>query len=112
MRLQEKTVLPGNGKPRRIRRRYDQARTPFDRLCTTEALTTEQKAHLQSLRDMTNPRRLRREIQDLLANIFTLPGANPDTCDDVRGTLWLQPPPEKGAGFLGTLSFGRTIPVR
>lgn len=112
MRLQEKTILPVEGKPRRVRRRYDQARTPFDRLCTTEVLTAEQTANLQSLRNMTNPRLLRREIRISLASLFTLPGANPDTCEDVRRTLWLQTPPERGDGFLVTLSFDRTIPAR
>jgi len=112
MRLQEKTVLPADDQPRRVRRRYDQARTPFDRLCTTGALTAEQKANLQSLRDMTNPRLLRREIRTLLTHLFTLPVANPDTGEDVRETLWLQPLPEKGDGLPVTLSFDRTIPAR
>jgi hypothetical protein len=108
MRLREKTILPESG----IRRRFDQARTLFDRLCLTEALTSEQKEDLLSLRNKTNPRLLRREIQDLLANLFTLPGADPDNGEDVRRTLWLQSPPQKGDGSLVTLSFDRTIPAR
>ena len=35
MHLVEKTVILEDGKPVRVKRRHDQARTPFDRLCAT-----------------------------------------------------------------------------
>jgi hypothetical protein len=43
------------GQPSHITRRYDQAQTPFDRLCATGALSDAQRQELQALRDRTNP---------------------------------------------------------
>jgi hypothetical protein len=37
MRLAEKIVTHVEGQPARVKRRYDQARTPFDCLCETTA---------------------------------------------------------------------------
>jgi hypothetical protein len=51
LRLTEKVVLPGaDGQPTRIKRRHDQARTPFDRLCDTDAIFPEDKELLEALR--------------------------------------------------------------
>ncbi len=87
MRLTEKTWLQKEGQPSRLRRRHDEARTPFDRLCATEAIPQEQRARLEALRDQTNPRQLRQEIYDLLYYISSLPGAVPGITEDVRLTL-------------------------
>ena len=46
----------------RVRRKWDEAKTPFERLVATGVLTPERHAALEALRDGTNPRALRREI--------------------------------------------------
>ena len=46
----------------RVRRKWDQAQTPFERLAATGALSSQRRADLEALRDHTNPRALRREI--------------------------------------------------
>jgi len=87
MRLAEKIVIPTEGQPTRIKRRYDQARTPFDRLCETTAIAQKRRERLEALRDQTNPRQLRQEIYDLIDYIFSLPGAVPGKTEDVYQTL-------------------------
>ena len=87
MRLREKTVIREQGQASRIKRRFDKAATPFDRLCATEAISPQQKDRLQTLRDQTNPRQLRREIYDLIDHIASLPCAVPGVTEDVRQTL-------------------------
>ena len=87
MRLTEKTWPQNDGKASRVRRRYDQARTPFDRLCATNAISHDQKEQLQAFRDQVNPRQLHREIHDLIDNIFSMPGAKPGSTENVRLTL-------------------------
>jgi len=67
MRLKEKTVVPQPGRHARIKRRFDDARTPFDRLCTTGVLDEERRMALEALRRSTNPRKLRDDIYDRTA---------------------------------------------
>jgi hypothetical protein len=87
MRLTEKTWVQDEGQPARPKRRYDKARTPFDRLCSTKAITQEQRVHLEAIRDQINPRQLRQEIYDQIDYIYSLPGAGPGDTQDVRLTL-------------------------
>ena len=88
MHLAKKTVLPSpDSSSRRIKRRYDQAKTPFDRLCATDVLSQEQQEHLTALRELTNPRQLRSEIYTLIDYIYSLPLAVPETTEDVYQTL-------------------------
>jgi hypothetical protein len=88
MHLTEKS-FSGEGTPgARVKRRYDRASTPFDRLCTTTAISQERREQLQALRDQTNPRRLRQQIQDLVDYLLSLPGATPGSTEDVRLTLF------------------------
>ena len=57
MRLCEKIVLPADdGRGTRIKRRFDDAQTPFDRLCATGELDKSQRVHFEALRRQTNPR--------------------------------------------------------
>ena len=131
MRLREKTSIREEGQPSRIRRRFDKAATPFDRLCATKAIPPEQKDRLDALREQTNPRQLRQEIYDLLDCIATLPCAVPGITEDVRQTLVMtltperegDPPSHSSHGHNGknprkegtrpvTLSFEGTIPLR
>jgi hypothetical protein len=71
MSLKEKIIFSVEGQSTRIKRRYDEARTPFDRLCQTKAITQQRREQLEALRDRTNPRQLRQEIYDLQNYIFS-----------------------------------------
>ncbi len=87
MRLAEKTWIREEGRPSRVKRRFDEAATPFDRLCTTKAIPEALVEQLRTFREQTNPRQLRREINELLDHIATLPCAVPGVTEDVRQTL-------------------------
>jgi hypothetical protein len=104
MRLQEKTYLPNGDGTHRLKRRFDTAQTPFDRLCATNAITPEERQRLEQLRNQTNPRALRREIYDLLDKLFDTPGATPGITEDVHDTLSAAPTLQKGEGILVTSS--------
>jgi len=106
MRLNSKTVLTVVGQPPRIKRGYDQAQTPFDRLCATTAIAESERLRLQTLREQTNPRQLRRNIYDLLDQLFNLPGATPGITEDIFETLNITTL-QKGEDFPVTLSFDR-----
>ncbi len=68
LRLAEKTVCAaGEGHASRIRRRWDVAQTPYQRLLATGTLAPSQRTRLQALYDQTNPRALRQHIYDRLA---------------------------------------------
>ncbi len=77
-----------------IKRRYDQAQTPFDRLCETNAIQPEHRDALARQRDRINPRRLRQEIYDLLDQLFALPGAIPGITEKAFATLLFHPQSE------------------
>jgi hypothetical protein len=97
MRLAEKIVLPAhNGRGTRIKRRFDDARTPFDRLCATGQLDKRQREHFEALRDQTNPRQLRQDIYALLDQLFALPNAPDGSTQDVYLTLFIPPQFTKG----------------
>lgn len=87
MRLVEKTVVDDTQQPSRFRRRFDQAQTPFERLCATGLLTEQQENALRRLRQQTNPRQLRQAIYDSLAKLSTLPPAAGGRTEDVFQTL-------------------------
>jgi hypothetical protein len=128
MRLKEKKLTCLQGQPSRVKRRYDDASTPFDRLCATRAIPREWQEELAALRENTNPRHLRRQIYDLIDQIEALPCATPGVTEDVHQTLAAHPsatgtiesqsdsfeaskpkPPGKEGTSLVTLSFdGKT----
>ncbi len=113
MRLSEKIVLPAdNGRPSRVKRRFDDAQTPFDRLCATDVLSAQQQQQLRTLRDATNPRQLRQHIYALLDQLFVLPLASPGSTQDVYLTLFDPPNFTKGEDIPVTLSNDRTIPAQ
>ena len=88
MRLAEKIVIPAsNAQPGRVRRRYDQPRTPFERLCETDAISDQKREQLTALRERINPRTLRQEIYALRAELFSLPNAAPEVTENVHQTL-------------------------
>jgi len=87
MHLTEKTVVHQADGTTQIKRRYDRAQTPFDRLCATAAILPAHRAQLTALRDQTNPRQLRREIHAARDQLFALPEAQPGVPEDVHQTL-------------------------
>lgn len=87
MRQVEKEFISEDGQLIRVKRRFDDAKTPFKRACDAHALTKERQAELTHLRDQTNPRRLRQDIYALLDQLFQLPNAAPDAVEDVMLTL-------------------------
>lgn len=91
MRLSEKTVLPANGSRPRVKRRYDQPQTPFERVCARSGFPPEKQQALETLRAATNPRKLREEIYTLLDQLLNLPNARPGKTEDVYQTLFQLP---------------------
>jgi hypothetical protein len=115
MRLVEKTTVSSPlapDQPLRIRRRFDRACTPLDRLCATDVISERQKQELRTLRDQTNPRQLRREINQLLDHIFSLPGAVPGQTENVYDTLFAPMEMQEGEDIPVALSFERITTLR
>jgi hypothetical protein len=109
MRLTEKTVIRQEGQPTRIKRRYEAARTPFDRLCATDVLLPDHDQQLQALRQRINPRRLRQQIYQAIDELFALPNAVPDVPQDIHQTLVQPSDSQKGGDDPLTFSFNRTL---
>jgi hypothetical protein len=65
MHLVEKTTRGD-----KVHRKWDQACTPFERLKATGKLTAEQQQRLQTLYEQTNPRTLREQIYQGLAQLW------------------------------------------
>ena len=93
MRLAEKIVIRDKGQISRVRRRFDTAQTPFDSLCAAGGIQNERHEELTHIREMINPRQLKREIYDSLHRIFMLPNAAPGVTEDVYLTLCAAPVP-------------------
>jgi len=83
----EKTILTLEDGSTRIPRRHDTARTPFERLCETTAISPQRRAEIEALRDRTNPRHLRQEIYDAIPRLFDMPNAVPGQPQNVYDTL-------------------------
>ena len=66
MHLSEKTVVGD-----KVRRKWDQACTPFERLKATGKLSAQQEQRLQTLYEQTNPQQLREEIYHRLAQLWS-----------------------------------------
>ncbi|NIV32168.1 MAG: DDE-type integrase/transposase/recombinase [Anaerolineae bacterium] len=109
MHLVGKEVIREDGQPARVKRRHDEARTPFDRLCQTDAILPDHRELLEGLRDAINPRRLRQEIYDAIEHLFALPGAVPGIGENVH--LSLAKNREKGDDDWLSFEFNRT-PIR
>jgi hypothetical protein len=65
LHLKEKTVVGDQ-----VRRKWDQAQTPYQRLVATGILTPQQQQELQGLYERTNPRHLRAEIYRRLTHLW------------------------------------------
>ncbi len=85
LHITEKTLVVNDGQRPHLKRRYDTAATPFDRLCATPVLAAPDQRALACLRQQTNPRRLHRQVHTLLDYVLALPAA--DGPQDVRATL-------------------------
>jgi hypothetical protein len=115
LRLTEKTVVSTpDGRFVRVKRRFDTAQTPFDRLSASGILSPADQQRLQDLHDTLNPRQLRRDIYSLLDQLFALPIADPDgPSQDVYLTLFNPPVSMKGDDCPSvTFSNERTTTVR
>jgi len=105
MRVSEKIIVPSNGHRSRVKRRYDNTRTPLDRLCDTEAISLAQKEHLLALRDQVNPRMLRQSIYHQIEHVFSLPNAIQGVTEDIFQTLAQPIAIQKGEDATVTLLF-------
>ncbi len=85
LHITEKTLVTPEGERPHVKRRYDTASTPFDRLCATKVLPTTCQQELEQLRQRTNPRQLHRQVYTLLDYVLALPPA--DSPQDVHDTL-------------------------
>jgi hypothetical protein len=99
MRLGEKIRVPSDNNHMQIRRRFDRAQTPLDRLCASGILTPDIQTALLSLREATNPRQLRQEIYARLDQLFALPCATADDPEDVYSTIGLWKSGQQSAHF-------------
>ena len=87
MRQKEKHYSENHAAP--PKRKHDQARTPFDRLCETKQLHPDEIDELRALRDAANPISLRREIEKMLLKLFELPAAKEGQTENIFDTLGL-----------------------
>jgi hypothetical protein len=71
----------------RIRRRYDTARTPFERLKATGVLSEQDAETLEQMRAQINPRALRQELLKAIVELFKLPMAQDGKSEDIFSTL-------------------------
>jgi hypothetical protein len=108
LHLTEKTVIRNPDGSTRVKRKYDPAKTPLDRLCATEAILPTHAEQLRAWRDDVNPRQLRQEIQEHLDRLWTLPGAQPGVTEDVYQTLFTDPQVLLAPDNPGRLAFDRT----
>lgn len=72
----------------KLKRIYDEAVPPLDRLCKTDALSSKKKQELIALRQNTNPMQLRLDIQNLQERLYALPCAKEGVVEDVRFSLF------------------------
>jgi len=111
MRVSEK-ILTTTSSPARIKRRYDKARTPLDRLCQSGVLSTDRRDSLLALRDRLNPRQLRQGIYVFIDYLYSLPGADPEQTEDIFQTLSQPIVLVKGEDISVTLSFEPAASLR
>lgn len=83
MRLSEK-----HWQEHQVKRLYDDALPPFDRLCQTTALSPARQLELETLRQNTHPMRLRQHIQTLIDQLYALPSLKEGVVEDVRLSLF------------------------
>jgi len=82
MRMTEKTYEQG-----KTRRKHDDVRTPLKRVCEAGVLSVQRQEEFLILYRDTDPLALRKEIQQLIDQLFRLPGATPGQSEDIFTTL-------------------------
>lgn len=87
MRLSEK-----QWQGHKLKRVYDDAKPPFDRVCQTGVLGPTQQNKLERLRKDTNPMTLRNHIQKLMDQLYSLPSVRNGMSEDVRLSLFAAQP--------------------
>jgi hypothetical protein len=102
MRLQEKIYL----NEFQYQRKYDQAKTPYDRLKTKRILNKNQLERLEDLRAQTNPMNLREQIDLQITKLLSLPVLDKSDTVNIFETLIQE------ADISVTLSNDPTITVR
>ena len=95
MRLREKITTPSENNSLRLIRRFDQARTPLDRLRAVNAVDENTQLYLENFRKQINPIRLRDMIYGLIHVLLNMPGADEGHSQDVYQTIgvWKNLPP-------------------
>ncbi len=83
----KKEVVASSTGTLKVRRKFDQAVTPLERLEKLNAIEPEKLELLKSLRAETNPLDLREEIYKLINELYALPMAKPGGSGDIRRTL-------------------------
>lgn len=68
----------------RIKRKWDEAQTPYQRVLAKGVLRSEQETKLAALYDQTNPRQLRRVIYQTIDRLWDKPKGAPDQISDHR----------------------------
>jgi hypothetical protein len=111
LRMSRKEILPQADGTSRVRHRYGPARTPFHRLCATEAVSQEEREALSQLRTRTNPRSLRVGTRQLADAILRMPNAA-KSAEAQNVYLTLFRPHAVGATAPVTFSFDRTEALR
>jgi hypothetical protein len=84
MKLVEKQRIAG-----KVRKTYDQAATPCDRLLACDKVSSRAKAKLRSIRKRLDPLMLAQEIEQRLAEIFTI-------ADEIQDDSWQEISPLAG----------------
>lgn len=76
----------------RARRYYDDAQTPYHRLCTAGVLTPAKRDDLEALYQSLNPLQLRRDLEAALERLWTLAAPDPQRA---QGNTQIATPPLK-----------------
>jgi hypothetical protein len=111
MRLKEKTWIERDGQRSKLKRIYDEPRTPLTRLCETNALSQEEQDTIQQLRDAISIRWLRQEILNLILDLKALPNTAPDDVQFVARTLSNYRPHIKKGDWHPRLDYHLTQPL-
>jgi hypothetical protein len=102
MRLKAKEYIT----PLQYRRKYDQAKPPFDRLRELGILDSNCQLQLENLRNQINPMTLRSQIDKLISQLLSLPRLDQSETVNIFETLF------KEADRSVTLSFEPTMSLR
>lgn len=102
MRLQEKEYVS----PLLYRRKYDQAKTPFERLKEKNILKANTQLQLETLRNQTNPLALRNQIDGLISRLLSLAPLDHEETVNVFETLIKEADPSVTLSFELMKPFG------